>query len=102
MMGRDVWDISPLFERKPPRPKIRLICPWCESSAIFFKDAHVFCRRENQYRLIIALKCKNCAYVVFFGVHITEDEYVRLKEAWGKDKIDYTDVGHVCVNLLEG
>ena len=102
MMGRDIWDILPLFEKKPPKPKIKLVCPWCGSSAIYFKDAQVFCRRDGQYRLTIALKCEGCAYTAFFGVHITEDEYYKLREAWETDRIDYTDVGHVCVNLLEG
>jgi len=76
MIGRDFWDISPVFEGKPPRSG--------------------FYRGNRQYRLDIAVKCGRCAYVMVFGVHITEEEFNKLSKS--KVRLEYKDIGHINLN----
>lgn len=90
MVGRNFWDISPIFNNKPPIFLGKLKCPICNCSEIFFKNLRVLQKDKGQYRIDLSLKCKCCAYVMTFGIHINEDEYLRLK-----DKIlSWKDVGH--------
>ena len=37
MIGREFWDITPIFQGKPPRLKQRIICPVCGNDVIYFK-----------------------------------------------------------------
>ena len=113
MIGQNFWDISPLFEKKPPRPRKKIVCPICGSDVIYFKHAYVFQRFPGQYRIDIILKCAGCAFVfnpekwdknewnsnnLPFGVHVNEKTYKKLIEIWKKPILDYTDTGHVNVN----
>ncbi len=93
-IGRELWDISPAFEGKPPRYRGRVKCPFCSSRRIWFKEFHVFVRGEGQYRMDIHLKCDCCGMVITFGVHITEEEFNTLISKVGY-KVDYNKVGHV-------
>ena len=109
-IGRDFWDISPLFEKKPPKPKGKIKCPVCGSTEIWFKHAYVFKRARDQYRVDIIVKCGNCALVgnaecfrkgnIPFGIHISKEEYDKLIRAWGKNMITYEDTGHVNINSM--
>jgi len=31
MIGREFWDIAPIFEGKPPKPKQKIVCPACSN-----------------------------------------------------------------------
>jgi len=96
MIGRELWDITPIFEGKPPRLKQRIVCPVCGNGVIYFKHASGFYRGNGQYRLDIAVKCGRCAYVMVFGVHITEEEFNKLSKS--KVRLEYKDIGHVNLN----
>ena len=92
-IGKEFWDISPLYLMKAPRTKRKIVCPVCGSDVIYFKQAHAFKRSINQYRVDIIVKCGYCAYVMTFGVHITEDEFGRIPKI-----VEYRHTGHVNVN----
>jgi len=109
MIGRSFWDISPLFEKKPPRPRRKVRCPICGSEKIYLKHVYVFIRKPGEYRVDIVCKCDGCALVgkpdcwsgtISFGVHLSEKEYRKLVELWGKNMITYEDFGHVNINDL--
>ncbi len=93
MIGQNIWDIFPLFNKKPPKTKHPIFCPIC-NSRFFFKHAFLFRRSENQYRVDIAVKCSNCALVLQFGVHLTKEQYEKLKKVWNGDRLDYNITGH--------
>jgi hypothetical protein len=113
LIGRKFWDITPLFEGKPPVPKKKIVYPICGCDVIWFKQAVAFKRREGQYRVDIVVKCNDCALVgpperqnkagywngIPFGVHITEEEYETLCRK-GLQRIEYTQTGHVNLNSL--
>ncbi len=100
-IGRKFWDISPLYELKPPKPAKPITCSVCNCNVFYFKHARVFKRfpiqsdpfLSSQYRLDLAIKCHNCARVLIFGIHITEQEYNKLKSIFKNDFIEYVDVG---------
>jgi len=96
MIGRNFWDITPIFEGKPPKPKQKIKCPICGKDKIFFKSVSCFCRYPGQYRIDISVKCGRCALVITFGVHITEEEFEKLKGV----RFDYRQVGHININEL--
>jgi len=113
-IGREFWDITPLFEGKPPKPKKKIVCPVCgNDKVIWFKQAVAFQRSQDQYRVDIVVKCDSCALVgsperqnvagywngIPFGVHITREEYYELMRR-GKLRITYEDTGHVNLNDL--
>jgi len=93
MIGRNIWDINSLFEKKIPKTKQIIFCPIC-NGRFFFKHAFVFQRNENEYRVDIAVKCSNCALVLQFGIHLTKEEYEKLKKIWNSDRLDYRITGH--------
>jgi len=95
MIGRVFWDIEPLFEKAVPKVVKELVCPVCGFGNFFFKHAHAFRRGAGQYRVDIAVKCEACALVLQFGVHISQHEYEALVKVWGKQTLDYNDVGHI-------
>jgi uncharacterized protein with PIN domain len=96
LIGRDFWDISPLFERrrKPPVPKEKLRCPVCNSEVIYFKQSRAFKRSHTQYRVDITVKCGKCAHVFVFGVHITKEEFERMSNKL----LEYAHTGHINLN----
>jgi len=110
-IGREFWDITPLFEGKPPKPKRKLRCPICGCDVIWFKQAVAFQRSQDQYRVDVVVKCDRCALVgpperqekagylngIPFGIHITKEEYYELMRR-GKLRITYEDTGHVNLN----
>jgi len=36
LISRKFWDISPIFEGKPPKPKRKIVCPICGCDIIWF------------------------------------------------------------------
>jgi len=88
MIGRDVWDISPLYEGKPPKPNIELRCPFC-GGRFYFRYAKPFRRMRDEYRVDVSVKCEKCSSVFIFGIHITLEEFNKIRY------IDYRHVGHV-------
>ena len=111
-IGRDFWDISPLFEKKAPRPKELIECPGCKNKKeIWFKHAYIHKRSSREYRVDILVKCNHCALVFrpecwspagtfAYGVHISREEYEKLKEIWGKTILEYKETGHTNLNEL--
>jgi len=112
MIGRRFWDIKPLYELKPPKPSKALACPICSNFIFWFKHARIFQRHHypedikrygEQYRVDIAIKCDDCGYVPFFGVHITKQEFEELRAIFIKNSIDnlmleYKHTGHWLVS----
>ena len=111
MIGRSFWDIKPLYYLKPPKPSKAIACPICNSFIFWFKHARIFQRHPNelnpelreQYRIDIAVKCNDCGYVPFFGVHITKQEFEELRAIFIKNGIDnlmleYKHIGHWLVS----
>jgi len=112
-IGRDFWDITPLFEGKPPKPRQKIRCPICGCDVLWFKQAVAFQRSKGQYRVDIVVKCDRCALVgpperqekagyldgVPFGIHITEEEFRKLREL-NRLRLTYEETGHVNINDL--
>ena len=95
MIGRKVWNLEPMEGGNPPSPSTRIICPVCKSDRVYFKECN-FHKHFDQYRLDIHLKCGNCSYVMTFGVHVSEDEFNRLRA------LHYRDTGHILINEVGG
>jgi len=51
---------------------------------------------NRQYKPDVAVRCGNCAYVMMFGVHITEEEFNKLSKSGVR--LEYKNVGHVNPN----
>jgi len=98
LIGRKVWDITPLFVYKPPTPSRILQCPVCSCNVLWFKEAHSFERSPTEFRTDIFLKCDDCGHIILFGVHITKEEYERIPNK----RLEYNVTGHVNVNSLVG
>ena len=87
LVGRKAWDLGLVFIN-PLLPPIRkksfrvLLCGSCGSKELMFKDYTVFEHplhaNQGEFRMDIAVKCRECGHVQNYGVHITEEEYSRI------------------------
>ena len=67
--------------RIPLEPKFSIKCPICGGAARFkshYLHNRVYEVTGQQPRIDMVYKCTNCAYVMTFGVHITEDYYQEI------------------------
>jgi len=99
MIGQYFWELDKLLNQKlPPKPRQKLLCPICGSSFIYFKGCYLH-KRYGQPRLDIYVKCSECAHFMSFGVHITEEQYNKLKKFFRRGiEFDYNDTGHFLIS----
>lgn len=74
----DKWDLTfPL-----PVPRFRPVCQACAEFPLMIKDWKFHMRdrtgSETPWRCDVRMKCPACAYVVSFGVVVTEDYYQQV------------------------
>ncbi len=85
MIPNSVWDISPFFKKKPPRYNLLFcLCGHVNTLVPFYVT--VFNRGKDQYRADIHCICTHCNYAPVFGVHISKEDYVKIKDAIGYQK----------------